>query len=225
MSFFSRDTFEHSVSKSREKERRSTVSHEQSSADSEAEQTKRGGLLEQHHQDMESSKYSNNEENEVTKVARQEGIEYCRDKLIIKPKKMPYDQKQQKISQGITKERSDYPTMEDICSDWESLDETEQMSQQPEPKTDRESKKPIQLQTLKESSPQLQQEQQQQSLQYQQSAEYNQHVQQCQNPQNLYQIQQRQLSKTSNALQRPKNKAVEKHQAKKKPDVYLKPNK
>lgn len=28
------------------------------------------------------------------KIARKESLEYCRDKLIIKPKKMPYDQKQ-----------------------------------------------------------------------------------------------------------------------------------
>lgn len=64
MSFFSRDTLERSVSKSREKERRSTVSHEQSS-DSEAEETKKGGLLEQHHHDIGIPKHSSNEENEV----------------------------------------------------------------------------------------------------------------------------------------------------------------
>ncbi|CAG9536101.1 unnamed protein product [Cercopithifilaria johnstoni] len=222
MSFFSSDTFERSVSKTREKERKSTVSHKQSS-DSEAEQAKKGGLLEQHHQDMEIEKHSSNEESEVTKVARQEAPEYCRDKLIIKPKKIPHDQKQQKISQGITKQRSDYPTMEDICSDWESYDETEQMTQQSKTKANRESKKSIlqQNQTSKESPLQLhhhQQQQQQQPLQYHQSAQYNQQVHHYQTPQNHYQIKQCQLPKTTN-LVRPKNESIEKQQSKKKSNL------
>lgn len=104
--------------------------------------------------------------------------------------------------------------MEDICSDWESYDEAEQMTKQPETKAYNESKNSIlrQDQTQKEE-PQLQQ---QQSLQYHQNTQYNQQVQH-------YQIQQRQLPKKDH-LERPKNEPVEKQQSKKKSNAYLKPN-
>lgn len=70
MSFFSRDTFDRSISKSREKERRSTVSYASPSApfsaDTEAEQRKKGRFLNQ--EDMEIQKHPINEENEVVWV-------------------------------------------------------------------------------------------------------------------------------------------------------------
>ncbi|MCP9264662.1 Innexin [Dirofilaria immitis] len=48
----------------------------------------------------------------------------------------------QKILQGITKEQSDYPTNDDIFSDWKSNDETEQIIEQPKTKEYREPKRP-----------------------------------------------------------------------------------
>ncbi|EFO27468.1 hypothetical protein LOAG_01016 [Loa loa] len=221
MSFFSRDTFDRSISKSREKERRSTISHARSSApfstDSEVEQTKKNKLLEQH-QDMEIPIH---EESEVAKVARQETLEYCRDKLIIKPKKMPHDQKQRKISEGVTKQRSDYPTMEDICSDWESYDEAEQMTKQPETKACHELTKPLLLQQQNQKQKEQSQLQQQQPLQYHQSVYYNQHYQTIQNH---GKIQQRQLPKKSHLVSH-KNESIRKHQSKMMSNPCLKPNK
>uniref|UniRef100_A0A8R1XZF7 Uncharacterized protein n=1 Tax=Onchocerca volvulus TaxID=6282 RepID=A0A8R1XZF7_ONCVO len=99
----------------------------------------------------------------MCKVIHEEALEYCRNKSIIKPKKIPYDRNRffflfelcyyqilflsrsrtQKISQGITKQRLDYPTMEDICSDWKSNGETEQMTKQSKMEIYHESKKPI----------------------------------------------------------------------------------
>lgn len=113
--------------------------------------------------------------------------------------------------------------MDDICSDWESYDETEQITHQSETK----SKKPIlpHHQMPKESSPQLhhQQQQQQLFLQCHQSAQYNQQAH-YQTSQNHYQIKQLMPPKPSNFI-RPKDKSVEKQQSKKKSNGYLKPNK
>uniref|UniRef100_A0A915PFJ6 Uncharacterized protein n=1 Tax=Setaria digitata TaxID=48799 RepID=A0A915PFJ6_9BILA len=226
MSFVSKDTFDRSISKSREKERASTVSHAHSptafSIDNiEKELIRKRELMEQH-PEMEIAKHPNDDEHEMPKVTRQETLEYCRDKLTIKPKKMPYDQKQQKISQGVTKQRSDYPTMEDICSDWESDDETEQMTKQLKGKVCRDQKKSS-LQQHQAQKEQIQL-QQQQSQNYHQIGQNNQETHQHHPIQYHHHLQEHQLVKET-CLVQPKIEAVEKQQSKKKSNAYLKPSK